>query len=407
MRLESVRPMRVGAATDIHMDARFLETNLNGMHHSYYEGLLAQAPQRGGRGETLSGEVLASLARPYHTAPLSVEELGEQTKLLADRFAGWKAGVPSPEPSLGLNKLPRVELPYKEVTIAATVAASKRKFSGSKEQQKICEETLKSYGHSAEMIRRLVTVRYSMACYESDDASAFVADASAKISDWREGQDGPPGARALESIQKQLGMAQQALQRAQTQHAHVAGLYLSLHLTLPNLMLSRIVTPTKPGDLLAPAATLLDPATAADNRRQADMVETLQTGETPKKRKQPKTLAVSQGSPLAGRGSRPTAFDSSKRKRPKNRQRTPPKGRDGSASPKAPRPKPDSTKPKPTPPRRSPSPVAPSPSGASPRASPKGQADREGKGVGHQSRKGTKSSPNHKGKAKNQKGGRR
>lgn len=406
MREDATKPMRQGKVADIHPDAIFLETNLNGMHHSYYEGLLAQSPHRGGIAESLSGEVLSSIAATYHTNPLTNDELVEHTKQLADEHIEWKTGKPSPQEDLGINRLPRAELPYKEVSIAATVAATKKKFGGTKDQQKVCEETLKAYGHSAEMIRRLVTVRYSMACTETDLVAKNLSRANRMLSKHIHESRNPD----LWKIQERLEQAEEALLTAQRQHARVAGLYLSLHLTLPRIMLNHVVPTTKPAALLTAAATLLDPATAASNRVHSTMVEVLQ-GETPKKRKkQPKggTLAVSPGFSNAGGRSGNTASGASPTKRQKKRRAAQRAGEDGAASPGQPRANP---KPKQNTPRKSPPPTdqpAASDRGGSPRSGPKGQPGKEGKKGGQAASKGGSSpSPNKAkgGKAKNRKGG--
>lgn len=330
--------MRKGKRSDIHSEAWFLETNLNGIHHTYYEGLVQQSPASGDTVAAVSAETLLAIAPQFHSAPLTTEQLTERIKDLADEHIEWATGDPSPNAGKGINKLPAAELPYKEVTLAATTSATDSRFAGTAAQMKTCEDLLKSYGHSAELTRQLTTVRYSMYCGDRDLAHAIVDEA-------RGCTDG-----VSPSISEDLQRLDGLLTSMSTQVENLMALYLSLHLTFPRLLLEQIVPTAKPRDLMKPASTLLDPATAAVHKRHAELMEGFQSTSPTKQKKVKATknqwTVSTSSSGTAGRGgthtaTSPTSVSKSARKRAKQKAQkrksggTPTKGPRTPAAPQA------------------------------------------------------------------------
>ena len=214
----------VGPTFDWHPDTEHLQVGLQGQHRSYRAAALVAA-QNGVEADELF-KIGAALSSPTVT----LEDLSQMRKRLADSVILWETGSRSSKHGLGKNLLPSYELSNEHATLANTVKnIDGARYPGSNSELATLDKLLAEYAKIGEIVRQMYVVRMSFQAEATDNVLDCIIRARSIDQEY------------AEDLDRDLADAHTDVLFIKQQIMAMSALFKALYLALPNILAARVL----------------------------------------------------------------------------------------------------------------------------------------------------------------------
>jgi hypothetical protein len=219
----------VGPTFRWHPDTEHLQVGLQGQHRSY-RAAARDAAQNG-----IDAEELFKIGAALSSPTVTLEDLTQMRKRLADTIVLWDTGKTSDQHGLGKNMLPSYELSNEHVTLANTVKnVDGARFPGSSAELATLDKLLAEYAKIGEILRQMYAVRMSYQADSADNVLECIIRARAV-------DDDDFSAASARERTAALTEAQTDLVFIKDQIMAMSALFKALYLALPGILAARVL----------------------------------------------------------------------------------------------------------------------------------------------------------------------
>ena len=240
-------------------------------------------------------------------ATVTLEDVVQIRKRLADTIVLWDTGACSANHGLGKNLLPSYDASNEHATLANTVKnVSGAKFQGSSAELATLDKLLAEHTKIGEIVRQMCAVRMSYQAESADNALACIVRArSVAIDDVSEA--------SAKQRADALAEAQADMTFINNQVMALSALFKALHLALPSVLASRVMPDTSTKGMERETTTLVSVGEIQKLKQQTELRSERATASssatTPKRSKslaKEKWSAKKPGTPGSGKKKKST-----------------------------------------------------------------------------------------------------
>ena len=248
----------VGPRFQWHPDTEHLQIGLQGQHRSY------RAATRDAVRSGIEPEELVKIGAALSSPTVTLEDVTQMRKRLADTIVLWDMGVLSDKHGTGRNLLPSYDISNEHATLANTLKnVSGARFSGSKAELSTLDKLLAEYGKIGEILRQMYAVRMSYQAESVDNALECIVRA-------RSIADDDLSAASAKQRAGDLAEAQSDMAFVKDQLLALSALFKALYLTLPSILASRVLPDSSAKGMERETSSLASIAELQKIRQQAD-----------------------------------------------------------------------------------------------------------------------------------------